>query len=104
MTDYSVPANSDPQGIVGCGISFVLMTWCIEKRFFFSILAFLIIIPEPANVFFKSDLLSRVNPSGVTDEVVAPIKLTRLKRLVHARSPRWLGWCHVVSVAPVRSA
>jgi hypothetical protein len=59
---------------------------------------------EPANVFFKSDLLSRVNPSGATDEVVAPIKLTRLKRLVHARSPRWPEWCHVVSVAPVRSA
>jgi hypothetical protein len=34
MTDYSVPApaNSHPQGIVGCGVSFVLLTWCIEKR------------------------------------------------------------------------
>jgi len=29
-------SSSDPtpdlQGIVGCGVSFVLVTWCIEKR------------------------------------------------------------------------
>jgi hypothetical protein len=77
-----------------------------REEIFFSILAFLIIIREmnQQTFFFKSDLLSHVNLSGATDEVVAPIKLTRLKRLVHARSPRWLGWCHVVSVAPIRSA
>jgi hypothetical protein len=59
-----------------------------KGREFFSILAFFNHYSrnEPAKVFFPNlALLSHVNPSGVTYEVVAPVHLARLEGLVCSR-------------------
>jgi hypothetical protein len=60
---------------------------------------------ESGETFFPNlSILSRVNPSDMTYEGVTSVHLVRLKGLVYAQSSRWSGWCHVVSVTPVRSA
>jgi hypothetical protein len=85
---------------------------------FFLFWSFLIIILEmnPVKHFFSNlALLSHASSLGATYEGITSVHLARLmkesrqftwrlKGLACARSPRWSGWCHVVSVAPVRSA
>ena len=45
---HSSSSSSDPtpdlQGIVGCGVSFVLVTWCIEKRGVVFVAAFIPVV------------------------------------------------------------
>jgi hypothetical protein len=77
----------------------------VEIFFYFFYFIIIILEMNPVKYFFPNLILfSRSNPSDVAYEGVTPVHLTRLKGLARARSPRWPGWCHIVSVTPIRSA
>jgi hypothetical protein len=85
----------------------LLVLHCQAYGNFFSILIFFNYYSrnEPVKYIFSNlNFLSHVNPSDTIYEGVAPVHLVRLKGLTRERPPRWPGWCHIVSVAPVRSA